>query len=294
MKKDSPDVYVKDPYVINVRNCYNDIKERTQQVITSVERKEVALQIIELEFEFFCSQISIQQNLPYREDSKQYEINTNHETFYKWLAFYLTLQKPAIIQSMLTAYSVGKIGPVFNFNNKIEFRVPLFMEFMIFDHETQDYAVQYWINQNNYANDIFAKKSISEIFIDESVKPKIRIAPEVQNYLKLKLTEYLDSNEQKTLLLGVLEGLFLKGNEKVFLNLKANLFCDLIKQLHDDNRLLITSSKKQINEWICNNFLFDKKGIPGLITPSYCSQLLSGREEPSIGRRFEIKDLTVK
>ena len=294
MKIGSPNVYVKDPYVINVRSCYNSLKERTEQLTISVEKKEHALKIIEHEFEFFCSQISIQKNLPYGEDSNQYELITNHETFYKWLAFDLTLQKPTTIQSMLSAYSSGKIGQVINFNNQIEFRVPLYMAFLIFDHEPQDYAVQHWIKQNNYAQDIFAKKSISEIFIDESVKPKIRIAPEVQNYLKLKLTEYLDSNEQKTLLLGVLEGLFLKGNEKVFLNLKANLFCDLIKQLHDDNRLLITSSKKQINEWICNNFLFDKKGIPGLIAPSYCSQLLSGREEPSIGRRFDIKDLTVK
>jgi hypothetical protein len=170
MKNGSPNVYVKDPYVINVRSCYNSIKERTEQLTTSVEKKEHALQIIEHEFEFYCSQISIQKNLTYAEDNKQYELKTNHEIFYKWLAFDLTLQRTTTIQSMLTAYSVGRIGQVFNFNNQIEFRVPLYMAFLIFDHEPQDYAVQYWINQNNYTKDIFAKKSISEIFIDESVK----------------------------------------------------------------------------------------------------------------------------
>jgi hypothetical protein len=291
---DPSDIYVKEPYVINVRACYDILKQKTELLAVNEEKKQNALEILKNEFKFFCSQISIKKKLSYSEDNKQFELGTNHQSFYKWLAFDLTLQKTTTIQSMLTAYSVGKLGSVVNFNNQIEHRVPLYMAFLIFDHQPQDFAVQHWISQNNYPNDSFKDDVKSNLFIDESVKSKIKISPEAQDFLKSILINYLHSEEQRLLFTGTIEGRFIKVKEKVFLNLKANLFCDLIKQLYDNNRLLITSNKKQINEWICNNFLFNKKGMPSPITTSYCSQLLSGREEPSVGRRFVINDLTVK
>jgi hypothetical protein len=294
MNKNSPDTYVKNPYVINVRKCYNDLKERTQQVNIDNERKQIVIEILDHEFQFFCSQIIIKEDLNYSDDNKQYELSTSHVSFYKWLAYDLTLQNHTTIQSMLTAYSVGTLGSVVNFNNEIEFMIPKYMSHLIFNHKEQDYAVQHWIKENNYRIDLYANKENSELFFSESIEPKIKIAPEAQSFLKTNLIKYLGSDSQRTLFLGAMEGLYLKDNEKVFLDLRANVFCDLIKQLRDDRELLITSNKTQINKWICNNFLFNLKGSPAPIKKSYCTQLLSGREEPSKANRFSIKDLIVK
>ena len=86
-----------------------------------------------------------------------------------------------------------------------------------------------------------------------------------------------------------MEGYFLLEPNKISFNMKANVFCDLLKQIKDGKSMNITSNKKLINEWICTNFLFNQRGAAKGIKPSYCAQLLSGRETPVDGVRINFK-----
>jgi hypothetical protein len=194
----------------------------------------------------------------------------------------------------LQAYAQGSYGEVNNFNKTIEFQVIKFMAFMPFPHSKQDHAVERWIISNNYQGEKQTVEHISPLLqLNGSKLKSLFFISEVQEYLKSTFVDYLENQEQRALFITIMEGYFLKDPEKITLKLKANVFCDVIKQIKDGDVLNITSNKKLINEWICSNFLFDQKGIAKAVSPSYCTQLLAGRETPSDGIRIIYKP-TVK
>lgn len=288
-------IYEKDIYVINVKQVYNDLHQRIEQeIIKNGGKGKEILELLESEFKFYCSKIKIKKNLLYAPDLKQYELKTTHPAFYKWLGYALTIQDHKSIVMQLQSYAQGKYGEVNNFNKTIEFQVIKFMAFMPFPHSKQDYAVERWIISNNYQGEKQTAEDISPLLqMDGSKSKSLFFIPEVQEYLKSTFVDFLDNQEQRSLLMKIMEGYFLKDPEKITLKLKANVFCDVIKQIKDGDVLNITSNKKQINEWICTNFLFDQRGKAKAVSPTYCSQLLAGRETPSDGIRIIYKP-TVK
>jgi len=289
------DFYEKDVYVINVKEVYNDLYQRIEQeIIKDRGIGKERLELLESEFDFYCSKIKIKKKLPYAPDLKQYELKTTHPSFYKWLGFALTVQDHKSIVMQLQAYAQGRYGEVSNFNKTIEFQVLKFMAFMPFEHLKQDHAVERWIIANNYQGEKQNAEAISPLLQKVGLKIKsLFILPDVQEYLKSTFVDYLENPEQRALFMTIMEGHFLVENEKISLKLKANIFCDVIKQLKDGNAINITSKKTLINDWICTNFLFDQKGIAKAVSTSYCTQLLAGRETPSDGIRIIVKD-TVK
>ena len=145
------DIYEKDIYVINVKQVYNDLYQRIEQeIIKDGGIGNERLELLESEFDFYCSKIKIKKKLPYAPDLKQYELKTTHPSFYKWLGFALTVQDYKSIVMQLQAYAQGSYGEVNNFNKTIEFQVIKFMAFMPFPHSKQDHAVERWIISNNY------------------------------------------------------------------------------------------------------------------------------------------------
>jgi hypothetical protein len=289
------DIYEKDIYVINVKQVYNDLYQRIEQeIIKDGGIGKERLELLESEFDFYCSKIKIKKKLPYAPDLKQYELKTTHPSFYKWLGFALTAQDYKSIVMQLQAYAQGSYGEVNNFNKTIEFQVIKFMAFMPFPHSKQDHAVERWIISNNYQGEKQTLEHISPLLqLNGSKLKSLFFISEVQEYLKSTFVDYLENQEQRALFITIMEGYFLKDPEKITLKLKANVFCDVIKQIKDGDVLNITSNKKLINEWICSNFLFDQKGIAKAVSPSYCTQLLAGRETPSDGIRIIYKP-TVK
>lgn len=292
-KKD--DIYQKDVYVINVKQVYNDLHQRIEQeiILNGGKGKEI-LELLESEFKFYCSKIKIKKNLLYAPDLKQYELKTTHPAFYKWLGYALTIQDHKSISMQLQSYAMGKYGEVNNFNKTIEFQVIKFMAFMPFAHSKQDFAVERWIISNNYQDEKQTVEAISPLLQKDGVKLRsLFFLSEVQDYLKTTFVDFLENQEQRALFITIMEGHFLIDTEKISLKLRANVFCDVIKQIKDGDFLNITSNKKHINEWICTNFLFDQRGKAKSVSPSYCTQLLAGRETPSDGIRIIYKP-TVK
>lgn len=289
------DIYEKDVYVINVKQVYNDLYQRIEQeIIKDGGIGKERLELLESEFDFYCSKIKIKKKLPYAPDLKQYELKTTHPSFYKWLGFALTVQDYKSIVMQLQAYAQGSYGEVNNFNKTIEFQVIKFMAFMPFPHSKQDHAVERWIISNNYQGEKQTVEHISPLLQMNGSKLKsLFFISEVQEYLKSTFVDYLENQEQRALFITIMEGYFLKDPEKITLKLKANVFCDVIKQIKDGDVLNITSNKKLINEWICTNFLFDQRGKAKGVSPTYCTQLLAGRETPSDGIRIIYKP-TVK
>lgn len=289
------DIYEKDVYVINVKQVYNELYQRIEQeIIKDGGIGKERLELLESEFDFYCSKIKIKKKLPYAPDLKQYELKTTHPSFYKWLGFALTVQDYKSIVMQLQAYAQGRYGEVSNFNKTIEFQVIKFMAFMPFPHSKQDHAVERWIISNNYQGEKQTVEHISPLLQMNGSKLKsLFFISEVQEYLKSTFVDYLENQEQRALFITIMEGYFLKDPEKITLKLKANVFCDVIKQIKDGDVLNITSNKKLINEWICTNFLFDQRGKAKGVSPTYCTQLLAGRETPSDGIRIIYKP-TVK
>lgn len=289
------DIYEKDVYVINVKQVYNDLYQRIEQeIIKDGGIGKERLELLESEFDFYCSKIKIKKKLPYAPDLKQYELKTTHPSFYKWLGFALTVQDYKSIVMQLQAYAQGSYGEVSNFNKTIEFQVIKFMAFMPFPHSKQDHAVERWIISNSYQGEKQTVEHISPLLqLNGSKLKSLFFISEVQEYLKSTFVDYLENQEQRALFITIMEGYFLKDPEKITLKLKANVFCDVIKQIKDGDVLNITSNKTLINEWICTNFLFDQKGTAKAVSTSYCTQLLAGRETPSDGIRIIVK-ATVK
>ena len=292
-KKD--DIYEKDVYIINVKQVYNDLYQRIEQeIIKDGGIGKERLELLESEFDFYCSKIKIKKNLPYAPDLKQYELKTTHPTFYKWLGLALTVQDHKSIVMQLQSYALGLYGEVTNFNKTIEFQVIKYMAFMSFAHSKQDLAVERWIILNNYQGEKKKAESFSPLLQKEGLKLKsLFILAEIQEYLKSTFVDYLENPEQRALFMTIMEGHFLMETEKISLKLKANIFCDVIKQLKDGDSINITSNKTELKDWICSNFLFDQKGITKAVSTSYCTQLLAGRETPSDGIRIIVKS-TVK
>jgi hypothetical protein len=117
------DIYEKDVYVINVKQVYNDLYQRIEQeIIKDGGIGKERLELLESEFDFYCSKIKIKKKLPYAPDLKQYELKTTHPSFYKWLGFALTVQDYKSIVMQLQAYAQGSYGEVNNFNKTIEFQ----------------------------------------------------------------------------------------------------------------------------------------------------------------------------
>jgi hypothetical protein len=289
------DIYEKDIYVINVKQVYNDLYQRIEQeIIKDGGIGKQRLELLESEFDFYCSKIKIKKKLPYAPDLKQYELKTTHPSFYKWLGFALTVQDYKSIVMQLQAYAQGSYGEVNNFNKTIEFQVIKFMAFMPFPHSKQDHALERWIISNNYQGEKQTVEHISPLLqLNGSKLKSLFFISEVQEYLKSTFVDYLENQEQRALFITIMEGYFLKDPEKITLKLKANVFCDVIKQIKDGDVLSITSNKKLINEWICTNFLFDQRGKAKGVSSTYCTQLLAGRETPSDGIRIIYKP-TVK
>ena len=288
---DYPGSYKKDIYVINVLQVYHDLFQRVEQeIIHSGGNNDFLLEILNHEFDFYCSKITTKKGLSYHDNLKQYELATTHPAFYKWLGFALTVQDYKSIVMQLQSYANGKYGKVENFNNTVEFQVLKFMAFIPFNHIKQDLAVERWILQNNYAGEKNTAETNSSLLQLEGKKlKKIFILPEIQEYLKSIFVDYLDNQEQRSIFMSIMEGHFLMEPEKISLNIKSNIFCDLIKQIKDGKTINITSNKKLIKEWVCANFLFEVKGFPKSISISYCSQLLAGRETPADGVRIVYK-----
>jgi hypothetical protein len=287
----SPETYEKDIYVINVKQVYEDLYQRIEQHLISTKQENYhLLEMLTDEFDFYCSQIKIKKKLSYSDDLKQYELLTTHPSFYKWLGFALTIQDAKSIVMQLQSYSLGKYGKVMNFNKSMEFQVIKFMAFMPFIHTKQDIAVERWIVQNNYAGEENSKIGNHSLLQskDNSLK-KIFILPDIQLYLKETLIDFLETQEQRSIFISIMEGYFLLEPNKISLNMRANVFCDLVKQIKDGKSMNITSNKKLIKEWICTNFLFNQRGVAKAIKPSYCAQLLAGRETPADGIRIYFK-----
>jgi hypothetical protein len=281
--------YKKPKYVINVLDIYNALNERLEQEVLSGKEIRYSSDMLKADYTFYCKNITIKEGLSYHEKMKQYELLTTHPSFYKWLGFALTIQDHKSIVMQLQAYAQGKYGEVDNFYNQVENMVINSMAFMPFDHMKQDHAVERWILHNNYP-EIKPSQDFNEgMFQTDGDKPKqIYILPEVQAYLKFLFSDHLANQDNRANLGVIMQGYFLIASKKIFLTLKANVFCDVIKQLKEGKEIHITSNKTQIAEWICANFQFVNHGKPKEIALSYCIQLLAGRETPKHGVRIKV------
>jgi hypothetical protein len=281
--------YKKPKYVINVLAIYNTLLERLEQEVLSGNEIRYTCEMLKNDFTFYCEHITIKGGLSYHENMKQYELLTTHPSFYKWLGFALTIQDHKSIVMQLQAYSQGKYGEVDNFYNQVENMVINSMAFMPFDHMKQDHAVERWILHNNYP-EVSPSNDFNEgMFQIDGDKPKqIFILPGVQIYLNTLFSNFLDNQDNRANLGWTMQGYFLIESKKISLTLKANTFCDVIKQLKEGKEIHITSNKTQIAEWICANFQFVNHGRSKEISLSYCIQLLAGRETPKHGVRIKV------
>jgi hypothetical protein len=270
--------YQKHIYEINVEYCSKTIIERIQNEVKDAVKQSHFISLFEFTTNEFLKSRNLPEGLSAIRQEQHSIIKTDHDDFYMWLAYFLTTQNPKTIPLILEAYKEQRFGPTVNFGNTIEFLVYGLMSHVPFEHNDQDRAVMKWIMGSNYAaNPLIGPDDFCQ---DEKKISNIIIKEEWQNRLKTIFSPYLDSKEDRPKFIKAMEGRHLIPGNEVTLNLKANVFCDVIRKIHAKG-YLISSRKNKISEWICTNFQFDKKGEIAKIKATYCIQLLSGRESPN-------------
>ena len=272
------ELYSQHMYQINVLDLTKTLIDKINGEISDEGKREHYCSLFEKACNAFKSSITIPEDATPNQRKAKSIIETSHVVFFYWLAYFLTTQNPKTIPLILEAYKEQRLGPTKNFSNSVEFFVYDLMSHVPFDHSDQDLAVMKWILGANYAaNPLIDPDDFCQ---DEKKISNIIIMAEWQNRLKTIFSPYMDSKEDHPKFVKAMEGRHLIPGNEVMLNLKANVFCDVISKIHAKGSL-ITSRKKKISEWICTNFQFEKKGKIDKIKATYCVQLLSGREVPN-------------
>lgn len=310
------------PYKIDVEDTGKAIINRIQTELEEGPRKAHFLEIFNLSVVAFAESIEIPDGISEVEAKKLMQIETTHPAFYNWLAYYITLQKPNKISFILDMYASEKYGPTENFNNAVEFLLVNCLDHVPFDHHAQDDAVVKWVREKNYptieststenktqTNEVVAeiieettlekpkkntskKRDTTPLFQDQELIPNIGVSKEWHGNLCHIFINYLDDDaNNRNTFIQVMEGRHLNPEHRIFLNMKANLFCQAIKTIRAPSQY-ITSNKKQVARWIHSNFYFIVKGKKSPVSESYCESLLtSGKDEPLRKDRIKI-DLT--
>ena len=296
MELEKKDIYEKPIYKINVVDCFNEIVTRINQELPEGEIKNHSIWMFNEALKGFQESIGINPRMKNNVKFKTlHEIETTHPAFYTWLAYFLTIQNPIKIPLILESYRNGRFGAVQNFNNSIEYRLLTLLKHVPFDHDKQDQAILQWVLKNNNFSDItsFKKETNSEetlnCFQDEKITPRININYEWQNELKLLFSEYFNSNVDRNIYNHVMQGRHVKKGFEISLNLKANVFCNAIRELHKRGGI-INSKKNKIAIWIITNFKFDVQGDIREIKKNYCIQLLSGKDIPNTRDQLPLPD----
>jgi hypothetical protein len=316
--------FMKLPYKINVEDCGRDIIQKIQNELEEGPRKAHFLNIFELSVVAFAESIEIPDEISDVEAKKLMEIETTHPAFYNWLAYYLTMQSPNKISFVLDMYASEKYGPTDNFNNAVEFLLITCLGHVPFEHQAQDDAVVKWVREKNYPSEetISLSKEVKTIYLDatdaeiieeskseiettqasqkestplfqdKDIMPNISITKQWQSNLCFIFIKYLeDEHIHRDTFINAMMGRHLNKEHRLFLNMKSNIFCQVIKELCVPGHLII-SNKTLIAHWICSNFEFIVKGKRKPITKNYCISLLcTKKNEPSMQDRIKI-DLT--
>jgi hypothetical protein len=310
------------PYKIDVEDTGRAIINRIQAELEEGPRKAHFLEIFNLSVVSFAESIDVPEGLSQLEYKRYFQIETTHPAFYNWLAYYITLQKPNKISFILDMYASEKYGPTENFNNAVEFLLVNCLDHVPFDHHAQDEAVVKWVREKNYPSlDIPAlenkgqtieieavdaeiideiatkepkkktnkKKSSTPLFQDQEEITNIGISKDWQGSMCFYFINYLDNEAMnRTTFIDVMKGRHLNPENRIFLNMQANLFCQAIKEMRAPGHF-ITSTKKRIAKWIHTNFIFMVKGKKQKISESYClSMLTSDRDAPEVKDRIKI------
>ena len=203
-------------------------------------------------------------------------IKPTHPAFYNWFAYFLCTKEPKYIPIILEAYHSGKFDPIPNFCNAVEYHVYPFLDHIPFNHKKQDEAIMKWFIAKNYANG----NTDEAIFLDKSTPHiELQITAKHLEEFKLHFVNFLLNKEQRPEFNSAMEGKFLATGNEVHLKMKSNLFCDAIIRTYNKGGIIL-NTKTEIIQWICHNFIFNKKGGRGKIKPEYCRKLLNGRESP--------------
>jgi hypothetical protein len=321
---DSEMTNVKLPYKIDVEDCGNAIIKKIENELEDGPRKKHYLEVFKFAVVAFAESIDVPAGLSDSEYKKYYQIETTHPAFYNWLAYYLTMQSPNKISFVLDMYASEKYGPTDNFNNAIEFQLITCLGHVPFEHQAQDDAVVKWVREKNYPTEetisqskevktnyleatdaeiieeskseiettTASQKESTPLFQDKDIIPNISISKQWQSNLCFIFIKYLeDEHIHRDTFINAMMGRHLNKEHRLFLNMKSNIFCQVIKELCVPGHLII-SDKTLIAHWICSNFYFIVKGKKKPITENYCISLLcSKKNEPSMQDRIKI-DLT--
>jgi hypothetical protein len=277
MENQQSERYEKHRYEINVEDCTNSIIEKIEIEITDNEKKTETINRFLLAKEEYWNSIDSSNANSNVQIRKKYIVDTTHNSFYTWLAYFLTLQNPEYIPLILESYKIQKFGSVNNFCNSVEFFVLKIMFHVPFNHNEQKEAVLNWILKTNYPKNINA--NYDEFFVNE-LYPNVKIHEDWQSFLNATFIPYLDNTDDRQMLIRVMEGRYLKKGKELFVNIRANVFCDVFRTIHNRGHL-IYSTKSIIAKWICNNFHFNIKGKRRALSEDYCTRLLSGHHSPN-------------